>query len=149
MLFFTALTFVRLALIVLVLLFLMQTPLNVFKYYAITCSWYHVIISIVVKSSKKHHYTFYSTIPQIWLSRGKSTRQDYLPHNALTREQNIWYFLLQRNGFNACKINRILCFFWGNSMCTILQSTGVEKQVTAAWYVLYIHMKLKLLQVLL
>ena len=23
---------------------------------------------------KKHHYTFYSTIPQIWFSRGKSTR---------------------------------------------------------------------------
>ena len=89
---------------------LMQTSLNVIKYYAITCSWYHVIISIVVKSSKKTslHFLFHNTSNMVFTWK---IHQDYLPHNALTREQNIWYFLLQRNGFNACKINRILCFF--------------------------------------
>ena len=87
--------------IVLVLLFLMQTPLNVIKYYAITCSWYHVIKSIVTSL----HILFLSTSNMVFTWK---IHQDYLPHNAL--EQNIWYFLLQRNGFNACKINRIYVF---------------------------------------
>ena len=54
------------------------------------------------------HFLFHNTSNMVFTWK---IHQDYLPHNALTREQNIWYFLLQRNGFNACKINRILCFF--------------------------------------